>query len=374
MLENIVVSLTSLEHIKTSQLEDKWQKLEKSASTTFFLSWQWIKLLLKNRTNPFFLIEAKIADEIVGLGIFSYKKNIGFFRRSQLWLHRHGDKSKDQPWIEYNDFLLNQHNASEIRKCMVNYIHKQKVVSWDELYIGISLEDTVSDFKESGLLHRNLTESTTYLAQLNTEDTNYTDFLRRFSKNTRAQINRSIRLVEPDGLLELKMIEDTQEKISTFNRMSHWHISQWSKTKEGSGFNNPHFVNFHIALLADDIEKNQTEMAVLLQKGQPQGYIYNFIKQDTVYFYMSAIKRHPNKKINIGLIFHSMLMFHYSNNNKKNYDFLAGDAQYKKSLSDISDNMMFTCIYNLNLSIRFEHTLRELTNTLKLLYKRYILR
>ena len=257
---------------------------------------------------------------------------------------------------------------------MVNYIHKQKVVSWDELYIGISLEGTVNDFKESSLLHRTLTENKTYLAQLNTKETTYADFLRRFSKNTRAQIKRGVRLVESDGPLELKMIKDTQEKISTFNKMRPWHISQWSKTKEGSGFHNPHFVNFHIALLADDTKKNQTEMAVLLQKGQPLGYIYNFIEQGTVYFYMSSIKRHTNGKINIGLIFHSMLMFHYSNNNKNNYDFLAGDAQYKKSLSDTSDNMMFTCIYNLNLSIRIENTFRELKNTLKLLYKRYILR
>ncbi len=89
-------------------LEETWCELEQRSKPSFFLTWLWIGTWLDSFVDDFFIIEARKQNRTVGLGIFVQRSD-KFFNipiKNKLYLHRTGVPTRDQIWIEYNDFLL----------------------------------------------------------------------------------------------------------------------------------------------------------------------------------------------------------------------------------------------------------------------------
>jgi hypothetical protein len=339
----------------------KWQSLERNNKTNAFLSWDWINNWLDVVTDKLFLIEAYRDGKVVGLGFFveTTRKVFGCFSIKQWWLHRTGIQQQDQMWIEYNDFLLDKSCSIAVREEMI-----KAVADFDpsvkEVIIGLSAIEELDCFTEYfaklNFLSVSTIETNGYLASLSWLDSDYLH--KALSKNTRLQISRSKKILQSQGELSFEVFSNPQKLLELYPKIASIHIDKWKDTNEGSGFSNPIFEGFHKSLVFNNTNK-MVQIAVLTLNGVDLGYLVNFVYNNKVYFYLSALQQNPDNKIKIGLTLHSEAIQYYAEQGVESYDFLGGNARYKKSLSNEKYNLAMKRYYRDEFILRFECQLKN---------------
>jgi CelD/BcsL family acetyltransferase involved in cellulose biosynthesis len=336
----------------------KWRDLEKRAESNFFLSWEWIGNWLGIIKGNVILIEAIENNKVVGLGFFVEKsrKIFKLFPVKQWHLHRTGEIHEDQIWIEYNDFLLDSNISDSVRKEMVNAICSFEP-SLHEVIIGLSTSHVINKFTEicenKSIRFRTLLETLAYRAE-----TQETDLKNILSKNTRSQLKRSEKLLEQLGSLDFYVLTKTEDVEFSLESISNIHIERWHRTEEGSGFTNPCFNKFH-SLMASESKKNIAQVSVLSLNSKPIGYLLNYIYKGKVYFYLSALTTFDENKIKVGLTLHTKAIQHYIDKGIYSYDFLGGDARYKKSLSNKQYNLSLGCFQRDHFLLKLESKFKD---------------
>lgn len=355
-----------------SLVAKKWQLLERNSTKNIFLSWQWISNWLDLVTDNLFLIEANHNNKVVGLGFFVEKerKVLGVFSIKQWWLHRTGVQQQDQIWVEYNDFLLDKSCSATIRTKMIEAVSTFDS-SVKEVIIGLSGSEQLNCFDKSftrlNFLKTSIIKDSGYLVPLScTKD----DYLNKvLSKNTRNQISRSKKILQSYGKLSFEVFSTPQKLIELYPKIANIHIDKWKDTNEGSGFLNPLFEKFHKSMAMNSLDST-VQIAVLSLDEVELGYLINFVYNNKVYFYLSALKKNSDNKVKIGLTLHCEAIQYYLDQGVASYDFLCGDARYKKSLSNEKYKLEMKCYYRDSLLLHLERNLKNFkTKTLAILSK-----
>ena len=312
-----------------SKLADSWQMLEShSYNVSFFTSWNWIEAILAIEYANTYVLTATKDGRVIGLAILGYQPpNLKNGFNHSLWLNKLGDPGLDQPWIEYNDFLLDGEQESTARSAMWNYLLRQSVRPWTRIHLDMMNRIALAELSVDGLTVRQKMRDKGFIKTLSEQEHS---LLKTFSKNTRSQLARSRRLLQP-MIADFKVRDSIVGKQACFEQIASQHRKQWRSSEWGSGFDNPAFVSFHQALFS----KPQIEIAELSLKTGEKAFLYNFIYGNKVYFYLSCVPKLQDNKIKLGLVLHLMAMEHYQSLGLLYYDFLAGDARYKRSLSDV---------------------------------------
>lgn len=354
----INITAYGLDSIETELFAQKWQKLEQVSDNTIFLSWLWIKAWLSVVDDKVTVIEAIQNEQTVGLSLWveRTRKVLGCSIK-QAWLHRTGETAKDQMWIEYNDFLLAKESKLEIRNAMLAFI-KQSHLGWQEIIIGLSefqiLKQINAHFSDS----YNAVESTGYKVNLTQIKHSYRDEV--LSKNTRAHIKRTTKLLNEIGDVTFSVCSDLDAIQGYLPEMAHLHKKRWESSADGSGFNNPSFVNFHRELLQSS--SDNVHLCILCLNKKPIGYLYNYCYGSHVSFYLSALASGFSAKIKLGMLLQVLAIEFYQGKNIKSYDFLAGEAQYKASLTNEAYTLALSCFKVNSVILQIENYLRRIKN------------
>jgi hypothetical protein len=322
------------------ELQQKWTKLYAGSNRNVFLDWRWMDAWLNTvPINPI-ILEATYQEECVGLGLMCSKTQricFGLMSIKQLWLHKCGNEKLDQMWIEHNDFLLHSQYEKETRVAFINHI-KNTFAAWDEFYLGMSSKSIVNAFESVLGKPRVVITASDFEVDLTNID-NIESYLGLLSKNTRSQIVRSKKLLSKEGDINLRLAQTEPDKKVFFTELCKLHQNKWRHTATGSGFDNRVFVEFHKQIIFGDIDNHYTGFYSLEINDKPLAFIYLLKNNHSWYFYLSGMETHSDNKIKIGLLTHTLLIQLALNNGIKTYSFLAGDARYKKSMSNNSDGI-----------------------------------
>lgn len=360
------ITLTKFDRHNKSALASKWKTLQQNATNSIFTSWLWINEWLETAPDDLYIIEACDHEKALGLGIFCETKRsiLGVANIKQWWLHKTGQQHLDQIWLEYNDFLLAKTNEAEIRNEMIQYL-KNNVLTAHEFIIGLTENTVHESFAHHFKNNRTLIRSVGHLIDHQQYATSYDQNV--ISKNTRYQIRRTERLLSEQGKLAFNVITDSAEILSNMADIAQLHIQRWQQEPEGSGFNNPNFTNFLINMIKDD-DDNDIQLAILSLNGKNIGYLINYVYQGKISFYLSALNDQFPKNIKIGLLVHRYAIEHYAGCDIPIYDFLAGDAQYKRSLANTRYSLTTSCYFRPYLRLKVEHKLRKLKAKIQLIF------
>ncbi|TYK65755.1 GNAT family N-acetyltransferase [Colwellia echini] len=361
---HIKITIERFNPADKNHLANKWQCLELVANSNVFLSWAWIGNWLDVVTDKLFVIEAIKDDKVVGLGFFveTTRKVFGCFPIKQWWLHRTGIQQQDQMWIEYNDFLLDESCAEPVREKMINAISNFDALV-KEVIIGLSTSNNIGYFAQSfeklNFLATSVVKTCGYFTSLSSAKYEY--FNQTLSKNTRNQITRSKKLLQSQGELSFEVISDPKKVIALYPKIASIHIDRWQATNEGSGFSNPIFEHFHKSLAINNSDKHNkmVQIAVLSLNGDELGYLINFVYNNKVYFYLSALQESQDNKIKIGMTLHNEVIQYYAEQGLKSYDFLGGEARYKQSLSNNKYQLEMICFYRNTFLLKLECLLKH---------------
>ena len=355
------ITVTKQNDISKNSLKEHWIELYQKSKPNFFLSWSWIGNWLNSIESAFTVYSAYCGDEIVGLGVVVEKQTIRnlVIKSKQLHLHRTGNEKLDQTWIEYNDFLLASGFENAARKAMVDEIIING--SWDELIVGASKKSALTPYRLAGLNEKLVWHSHSYQIDLARLRETKRDYLPTLSKNTRYQINRSIRSYEKLGNIELKIATSAAQALEWFDEAGPFHVKRWKNTQVGSGFTNPVFVKFHEDLISKNFERGSVDLLKVTAGEHVICYLYNFIQGNEVKFYLSANNYdEDDSTYKPGLVSHYLAIKHYLSRNFDIYDFMAGESQYKRSLSSMSSPIYLSVFNKTKVRFTLESKLRQI--------------
>lgn len=268
---------------------------------------------------------------VIYLGHSSAVKRLPFFQQS--FVNQTGLRCYDQLWVEYNGWLGSPASDDSIAETVLKY-------AFDKGDVRLSVSMTTdADLwtRAAKTLGASISTSQTigYTKSLEGLET-FENTIATLSQNTRAKIRKSIRLlgsVQED--VSLSVASSSEQILEYFNGLKRNHIEKWQNTVEGSGFQNSFFDSNLLRLLTH----YPNFMKILkVQCGENTlGYAMYMLKNESAYFYCSGINASLSEgKVKPGYILHCKAMAYFAEKGFKLYDFMGGDAQYKRSLSDNS--------------------------------------
>lgn len=358
---SVVVTFTPYQKQHHQELAKKWLSISTQVDSNFFLSWDWISSWLLNCDANILIVEAKENDKSVALALIgqSTRKLFKLFTVQQWHLNKSGLQEFDQGWIEYNDILAINNQAKQALLTAI-----VKAPQWHELIIGMASKSIFRAEQLLAISSRAVIEAIGYRFDFNVGNNEHV--ADAFSKNTRQKLSKNQRNLEQLGELKFEVVTNTDKIIFALPTISKWHIKRWQNNVETSGFNNKYFSQFVHSLIGSN-NQIAAQLAYLQVGDAKVAYLLNFIDDKKVYFYLSAIDNNFAPSINIGNVMHSLAITHYQREGMAAYDFLLGDYQYKRSLSNQKYTQKMQCYYRNSFALKIENIARKLKHKFKLI-------
>ncbi|MBO1256533.1 GNAT family N-acetyltransferase [Alteromonas sp. 5E99-2] len=328
-------SISVIDHVEFSSVEKKWVKLESDIDIeNIFLSWFWIGNWLRQsqHLSPK-LIEFKRENIVVGLAFFcTHTKRVSGIQIRQSYINKTGLFELDQPWIEFNDILIDEQHRQPCSQLFNEWLKEQDI---DECVLSLTLKKDI--WQNLPNVKTDIEAVPAYSVSLGKNTSTFDTYLAGLTKNTRSTLRRAMRYIEKQyGTVTIEPVKNTLSS-DDWKQLSVWHKERWNDESQKSGFFNPQFIDFHQYLQQNPTENYRIETLIFNAGNIKLGYLYYMVGVTDIKFYLSAINYcDDNNRYQPGLVMHALAITHYSLIGYENYDFMGGDSQYKRSLSNRS--------------------------------------
>ena len=345
--------------INITQLKEDWLSIEHHENLPFFLTWDWIECWLTSYEPRILLVQAKIEESVVSLGLFTlsteYRHKIVESR--QLRLNQVGDPLQDQIWMEYNDFIADSdHKSNAVNACLKALF---SLTNWDEIVLSMMAQPRAKEIQKAIPGAYLTTANPSYRVDLEKLNQQTIPYLQILSANTRYQVNRSTRIYEKQyGKISMHHASAVEQAIDLFHEAGIFHIHRW----DDSGYNNPQFIRFHENLIRATFDKGLVQLIKIKAGNTTIAILYFHIANKNVYFYLHGLHYDGNSKLKPGLVAHALTTQYFMDQNMYLYDYMGGYSQYKVQLGERANDLVSVLIQKPRLLFGLEHLGRLLKN------------
>jgi len=362
-----MVSVSFREVAAFPELETLWTDLERRSDCSFFQSWGWVgcwlRLLPRELQPKALVVEA--GNRVIGLSILLACSSIrhGIIRSNARYLHETGRPVYDDGLtMEYNGFLAEKGMGAVVARLALTWLAENEA-GWDELYLsGLdpSNKSICEDAAETANLRVRVRDEKPSehvdLDRVRSKGGNYLDSV---SRNTRYQLRRSLRLYEERGPVSIRIASSGEEALEYFNELKVHHQNTWIRRGKPGSFANPFFEQFHRRLIDERFDNGEIQLAHITSANKTIGVLYNFLWRGCVYAYQSGFNYEDDPKRKPGLVSHYMALRHNLSTCAQIYDFMAGQAQHKTSLSTGAISMVWLVVQRDRFKYQVEDFLRS---------------
>lgn len=341
-----------------------WRQLEADADASFFTAWGWIGTWLEHLPHNVVphLLHIRRDGATVALGLFVARRQFryGLMPVRQWYLHETGVAALDELTIEYNGLLVRRGEEDFAATAYLDFFLNRRR-DWDELHLpGVAPSGKFEVQAAPGRARvQNAPRPCYYvdLAGLRECRQDYSDVL---SANIRYQVRAALRAYEQDGPVTLTAAQTPAEARAYLDAMAELHQTYWTAKGQPGAFASPHFVAFHRDLVARRFDAGEIQLLKCAAGNEIVGYLYNFVKDGVVHNYQSGLRYDTdNKKKKPGFVAHYLAVLHNLAQGHRVYDFMAGDRQYKASLSTHKRELWWAVIRRDRLRFRVEDALKR---------------
>ena len=300
-----------------------WRDLEVASQPSYFLSSAWVATWLACLPRH---VVPKLAVVTLGgapLSAFFLAKRIVLHGRvlpsRALFLNETGVKKFDSIWIEYNGLVGRDVSIAELMRILPR--------GWDELYLPALHERALGDVTKDS---RVVVDRRVPSFYVDLEKARAKDYLSLLSGQTRSQVRRAQREA---GDVRVEIARDLSHAMDIYSELVTLHTAQWRAKGNPGAFADPWFDRFHRTLILDRFAHGEIQLIRARNAAGPIGCLYNFVHRGRVLQYQSGMSHFENDKLKPGFVCHAAAIDHAAASGMALYDFLGGDARYKKSLS-----------------------------------------
>ena len=340
-----------------------WESLLATSShASFFLSRAWVKSWLavfgEDLGPEFVLFESEAA--IVGACILvSRRQSVRMLPVRRIYLNCSGED--EALYIEYNALIAHPEWEEPVADALAAFLKRR---GWDELLLpGMVDQPAIRTLRALG--NEEVAESVCRYIDLGGLRRNSATFDSALSSNTRQQIRRSQRLYEEaHGACFVRGAQTTEEALSMLEQLGELHNSAWNDRGKPGAFSLPRFNAFHQTLIRAAFSSGGAQLLQIGAGAETLGVLYNFHYRGRVYFYQSGFRYSSDNRLKPGLLAHYLAVRHYLEHSAvEEYDFLAGDSQYKRSLATGSRTLAWSSVRRKTVLTTLFYGLRSLKHT-----------
>jgi CelD/BcsL family acetyltransferase involved in cellulose biosynthesis len=341
------ISVRSLGWRQWDSFAPAWERVHcRCPEASFFLTREWVDCWLAafgGQLNPE-LVEFTADGETVGCCLLVLRTRwVRGLPLRRVYLNCTGEDEADSTCSEYNAPLSLPGYAEPVARALAGALRKRR---WDELLLN-GVEETSAVRAAAASLGAGETSS---------KPSPYIDFTRVrenaggfdavLSSNTRQQIRRSRRLYEETlGPCAIRVAESASEADEALTRLAGLHQAAWTDRGRPGVFASERFTGFHRRLIRSAFPQGRILLAEALAGDEPIGALYSFLFRGRVYFYQSGFRYDRDSRLKPGLLTHYLAIQRcLGDAGLLEYDFLAGDAQYKRSLATHTRPLEWTVV------------------------------
>lgn len=282
--------------------------------------------------HPSILLFNAGPDTIACALLVSRRSSYAGIRVRQVFLNTAGEDPEDEACIEYNTFLCLEGWETEAAAALQQFLTG---FEWHELrFDGCAQDAAMGALKKAfaPLLAKSDVKLSRYvdLAELRSAGEEYTAAL---SANTRQQIRRSVKLYQQGGPIHASIMTTLDDAVQCFDELVSLHEAAWRARGRSGVFASTLFESFHRRLIAKAFSSGAIHLIRVAAGDETIGVLYNFLWRGKIYFYQSGFRYTEDNRWKPGLVCHSAAVQTYLASDVTEYDFLAGDSQYKRSLA-----------------------------------------
>lgn len=329
------------------RLESLWRDLEARADGSFFTSWTWIGAWLSTfggggEIPAADLLVARAGGAVVGLAVVGRRRARSLVgSRYVLALHQSGHPDDDAIFIEYNDFLLDRAHDLAARRAMLSVLAARAGWRSDVRLNGVrpAVHRCAAD---AGLGRRVVAERVCPWVDLARVSPSLSGYLAVLSRNTRQQVQRSLRLYESEGPVAVAVARTPAQAAGMLDELKALHEKGWRERKEREGaFASARFSRFVARLAFEGIAGGDVQLLRVTAGGAAVGCLLNFIHRGHVYAYQSGFAYRDDNRYRPGLVTHALAVVHAREQGLLGYHFMAGEGRYKTSLSNADETLFW---------------------------------
>ena len=332
------------------ELERDWRRLESTAASSFFLSWNWIGTLLETappQTRPR-LLRGTADGRTVALALLG-DAEVRRHRvvRARRWvLNATGDPRIDCICVEHNGLLA------------------EPGVGWDGLMHAFSATKEVDEIGFPGIaspppaslveargLGREENAEPSFTVDLNALSAGHGDITAILSTNARSQLRRAQRRLEP---VSIEAATDLDQALAFFETLKTLHIPWWERRNLPHAFVQPFFERFHRRLIERGFAEGAVQLLRVQSGDRTLGILYNFRHGKRIYAYQSGFIQ-PAAHERPGVVAHALAIRRAWQDGAEIYDFMAGENRLKRSFGNRIETLSWTVVQKPRLRFRVAH-------------------
>jgi hypothetical protein len=333
--------------LPSSRVPAWWQPLyEESGSDSVFLSTAWMQTWIDIYGADFqgTWVHWEVAGHVVAGCLLVERvvwvKKIPF---RSVYLNATGQASAPSPLAEFNDVLHLPGHGSSVAASLAELMRTRH---WSRLVLcGHKAESAAADMLRSlGNDHaEQVAKASRYVDLAAVGDR---PFLSTLSGKAGTQARRNLREFEQRlGEITVQRATDLAQALAFFSDMRELHLARWNSREKTTSLSADAVIAFHHRLIETLWPSAQVEMIRVGSTERPIGFLYNFIVQGKVAVFQTGFAYEASSKWSPGMLTHAMAIEHYRSRGLREYDFLSGDALYKRTLSNGSRDLLWTTVY-----------------------------
>jgi len=356
-----------LPHNDWPTLKQHWERISlRFSPPSFFLSLDWTETWIEifgEQLQPKIIV-FRDGTAVVGICLLIARTiRYGPFALRVLYINAAGEDQVEETSIEHNDLLTipgyEVTVGAALGKLLSEYV-------WDELRCdgfrpGIGLETLTAALTNA---HRIESARPSHYVDLCALRSSGKDYVGTLGSSTRSLLRRNFKLYKDTGNLSVRVAMDSVEALDMLTELSRLHQERWSSLGKLGAFSSERFRLFHKTLICRSFASGAIQLLHVKAGNSTIGYIYNFIDAGKVYFYQSGFD-YTNKRLSPGLVVHVCAVQHCLDQGLLEYDFLAGDSQYKRSLSTNTHRLVWAEFRRRNWKIKSLDVMRRIKKNLK---------
>jgi hypothetical protein len=152
---------------------------------------------------------------------------------------------------------------------------------------------------------------------------------RLFGVSTRSNLRRSLRELGP---VEIDWGDSVDEALGYYDEMVGYHRQRWNAVGKPGVFASHRFTEFHRDLISALVPSGRAVMIRARQQNRVLGILYLMIEDNRLLYYQAGLPEHQSK-LSLGNVTQYLTMLEGARRGYDAFDFMAGDAQYKRVLS-----------------------------------------
>ena len=311
----------------------EWRALEaRAAPGTVFRSWTWVGCRAGERFPRPVLLRATAEGRTVGLALFTARRRRGW---PALWLGESGNPQLDRVFVEHNGVLAEPGWADALPRWLRTAMRaplagsRAPLPARRTLVLGGVDDQHLAAARAVGVVRVTATRPAPYvdLGRLGPAADGYLDTL---SRNTRQQLRRSDRLYGPVQVTRAA----AGEAGDFLQALLALHARSWAASGRESSLARPEVARFLHDLVAAGLPRGEVDLLRVAAGSRAVGYLLNLRRGSWVGQYQGGFDYEgagPQHKP--GLTCHHAAIRFYAAQGAAEYDFLAGEDRYKRSLA-----------------------------------------